>query len=268
MASRTLPSPTLPLSGAMRGAHGISASRSRCVARRLHGDGIHRLPAPHTRDELLRQGRERGRRPRPLRERRSARERAARDLHADAGGQQPANRPHRLRGAGVRASAAWEPGRRDQAHAALLRRVAPDLRPGDAVVARVSRRHGHRVGAAARAQGHRADGRRIGASHQRPAGRLLRRPPPHRRDQPLPDGGDPAPHPAALPERALARALHRASGNAGVRGGRCAEEERERRRAPGRHRGLPRWLMLLAAALFLGVATNEYVGRRLEWSGT
>jgi hypothetical protein len=32
--------------------------------------------------------------------------------------------------------------------------------------------------------------------------------------------------------------------------------------------GFPRWLMLLAAALFLGVATNEYVGRRLEWSET
>jgi hypothetical protein len=30
--------------------------------------------------------------------------------------------------------------------------------------------------------------------------------------------------------------------------------------------GFPRWLVLLAAALFLGLATNEYVGRRLEWS--
>jgi hypothetical protein len=28
----------------------------------------------------------------------------------------------------------------------------------------------------------------------------------------------------------------------------------------------PRWLLLLAAALLLGLATNEYVGRRLEWS--
>ena len=28
----------------------------------------------------------------------------------------------------------------------------------------------------------------------------------------------------------------------------------------------PRWLLLLAAALFVGLATNEYVGRRLEWS--
>jgi VWA domain containing CoxE-like protein len=28
----------------------------------------------------------------------------------------------------------------------------------------------------------------------------------------------------------------------------------------------PWWLLLLAAALLLGVATNEYVGRRLEWS--
>jgi hypothetical protein len=38
------------------------------------------------------------------------------------------------------------------------------------------------------------------------------------------------------------------------------------------HQGLvaefPRWLLLLAAALLVGVATNEYLGRRLEWSET
>jgi len=30
----------------------------------------------------------------------------------------------------------------------------------------------------------------------------------------------------------------------------------------------PWWLLLLAAALLLGLATNEYLGRRLEWSST
>jgi hypothetical protein len=48
------------------------------------------------------------------------------------------------------------------------------------------------------------------------------------------------------------------------------EDALEKNASVAEHRGVisdfPSWLVLLAAALLLGLATNEYIGRRLEWS--
>jgi hypothetical protein len=51
-----------------------------------------------------------------------------------------------------------------------------------------------------------------------------------------------------------------------------AEDALDKNASVAEHQGVvaefPRWLLLLSAALLLGLATNEYVGRRLEWSET
>lgn len=48
------------------------------------------------------------------------------------------------------------------------------------------------------------------------------------------------------------------------------DEALKRNAGVAEHQGVvaafPRWLVLLSVALLLGLATNEYVGRRLEWS--
>ena len=273
MAARTLPLADAAVSGGTRGGRARSDRARRRAADGVRDRALQRIPAPDASDELLRRGRKRDRRDRPVRERRPApRTSSWPRFPPHARRQRPAPRARRVRGAGVRTPPTRDAGGRDPTDAALLRLGEdPAPRPALAVVAVVLRRDEHRAGPATRPPDHRAGGRRLGSPHQRPAGLGHRRPGAHpgrlgryRR------GGVGL---RILPLYPNDEALGLFAGLLPAKSALVSDtslRERHGRRPSGRawSRAFPVWLVLLEAfELLVGLAANEYAGRSLRLEG-